>query len=100
MKRELRKLSEKGSNVDDNASRCAAALSDPELFDQVDEEDWDITRKKLFLFTPERIDISLNRLNHYTGTPVENFQRHIIFINYDMHVEVFCNLFLYSIITI
>ena len=93
LKRELRKLIQKGATVEIKPSRPAAALSDPELFDHVDEEDWDITRKKLFLFTPERIDISLNRLNHYTGTPVQNFQRHIIFTNYDMHVEVFRNLF-------
>ncbi|MGM0746264.1 MAG: AMP nucleosidase, partial [Bacteroidota bacterium] len=48
-----------------------------------------ITQKKLFLFTPERIDISLNRLEHYTGTKPQDFQRYILFTNYDMHVEVF-----------
>src|SRR5699024_8626546 len=44
---------------------------------------------KLFLFSPERIEISLNRLSHYTGTAPQDFQRYILFTNYDMHVEVF-----------
>ncbi|MGF1671754.1 MAG: AMP nucleosidase, partial [Balneolaceae bacterium] len=50
---------------------------------------WDITQKKLFLFSPERIDLSLNRLEHYTGTKSEDFQRNILFTNYNMHVDVF-----------
>ncbi|MDZ7694773.1 MAG: hypothetical protein U5K69_27255 [Balneolaceae bacterium] len=64
-------------------------MNDPALLDNTDEDEWDITQKKLFLFSPERIDLSLNRLDHYTGTKPEHFQRYILFTNYDMHVEVF-----------
>lgn len=87
--RELRKLAEKGATIKILPSRERLSLNDPELFDNTDENDWDITQKKLFLFSPERIDISLNRLEHYTGTHPEDFQRYILFTNYDMHVEVF-----------
>lgn len=93
LKRELRKLLEKGANMKVFPSRPRVAVNDPVLFDNADEDDWDITQKKLFLFSPERIDISLNRLEHYTGTKPEDFQRNILFTNYDMHVEVFQDLY-------
>jgi AMP nucleosidase len=91
--RELYKLLEKGAEIRIFPSRPVMSLNDPGLFDNVDEDDWDITQKKMFLFTPERIDISLNRLSHYTGTRAEDFQRYIVFTNYDMHVEVFNKLY-------
>lgn len=87
--RELKKLGSKGAEIKIFPSRERLALNDPELLDNTDEDDWDITQKKLFLFSPERIEISLNRLEHYTGTKPEDFQRYILFTNYDMHVEVF-----------
>ncbi|NGP87496.1 AMP nucleosidase [Fodinibius halophilus] len=87
--RELKKLGEKGAVIKILPSRERLALNDPDLLDNTDEDDWDITQKKLFLFSPERIEISLNRLEHYTGTQPEDFQRYILFTNYDMHVEVF-----------
>jgi len=93
LSRELYKLLDKGAEIKIFPSRPVVPLNDPNLFDNVDEDDWDITQKKLFLFSPERIDISLNRLSHYTGTKAEDFQRYIIFTNYDMHVEVFHGLF-------
>ena len=46
-------------------------------------------RKKCSCFLAERTDISLDRLAHYTGTDPADFQRYILFTNYDMHVEVF-----------
>ncbi len=91
--RELKKLGSKGAEIKIIPSRERLALNDPELLDNTDEDDWDITQKKLFLFSPERIEISLNRLEHYTGTKPEDFQRYILFTNYDMHVEVFKNKF-------
>lgn len=93
LSRELKKLVEKGAGIKVFPSRPKVELNDPTLFDNVDEDDWDITQKKLFLFSPERIDISLNRLYHYTGTAPEHFQRYILFTNYDMHVEIFKKLF-------
>lgn len=93
LSREIRKLITKGAEVKIFPSRPKVALNDPTLFDNADEDEWDITQKKLFLFTPERIDISLDRLEHYTGTRPEDFQRYILFTNYDMHVEVFNSLY-------
>lgn len=91
--REIKKLLEKGAEVKVFPSRPRVDLSDPSLFDSIDEDEWDITQKKMFLFSPERIDISLNRLEHYTGTKPEDFQRYILFTNYDMHVDVFKELY-------
>jgi len=87
--RELKKLAEKGAIIKVIPSRERLEMNDPQLLDNTDEDEWDITQKKLFLFSPERIDMSLNRLEHYTGTRPEDFQRYILFTNYDMHVEVF-----------
>lgn len=91
--RELKKLVEKGAEVKIFPSRPRLQSNDPSIFDNADEDEWDITQKKLFLFSPERIDISLDRLKHYTGTNPSDFQRYILFTNYDMHVEVFKELF-------
>jgi AMP nucleosidase len=93
LSREIYKLVDKGSEIKIFPSRPVVNLNEPSLFDNLDEDDWDITQKKMFLFSPERIDISLNRLEHYTGTMPEHFQRNILFTNYDMHVEVFQNLY-------
>lgn len=87
--RELKKLARKGAEISIIPSRDRLSMNNPALLDNTDEDDWDITQKKLFLFSPERIEISLNRLEHYTGTKPEDFQRYILFTNYDMHVEVF-----------
>jgi len=87
--RELTKLAESGAEITISPSRKALSLNDPKLLDALDEDRWDFTKKKLFLFPPERIDLSLDRLEHYTGTSARDFQRYIMFTNYDMHVEVF-----------
>jgi len=63
------------------------------MFERSDESNWDLKRKKLFLFPPERMELSLNRLSHYTGTEAEDFQRYVLFTNYHMHVEAFLELF-------
>lgn len=91
--REIRKLLEKGAEVKIFPSRPRVSFNDSAMFDNADEDDWDITQKKLFLYSPERIEISLNRLEHYTGTRPEDFQRYILFTNYDMHVDVFEELY-------
>lgn len=89
LKREFRKLLDIGAEIEIKASRPKVALNDPSLLDFIDEDNWDFTQKKLFLFQAERIDLSIDRLQHYTGTPAEDFQRYILFTNYDMHVQVF-----------
>ena len=89
LKRELGKMVDSGAEVTISPSRECISLNDPKLLDAIDEDHWDFTKKKLFLFRAERIDLSLDRLEHYTGTPAKDFQRYIMFTNYDMHVEVF-----------
>lgn len=87
--RELKKLLQMGAEIKISATRKCMPLNDPALLQSLDEDEWDFTQKKLFLFKAERIDLSLNRLAHYTGTRPEDFQRFILFTNYDMHVDVF-----------
>ncbi len=43
----------------------------------------------LSLFPAERVDFSLSRLRHYTGTAPEHFQRFVLFTNYQRYVEEF-----------
>ncbi|MDZ7683632.1 MAG: hypothetical protein U5J63_18450 [Fodinibius sp.] len=50
--RELKKLGEKGAVIKIIPSRERLPLNDPDLLDNTDEDDWDITQKKLFLFSP------------------------------------------------
>ena len=53
------------------------------------EPAWEMRAKKLFLFAPERMALSMARLEHYCGTPAEAFHRYVLFTNYRMHVEEF-----------
>ncbi|MDX6749416.1 AMP nucleosidase [Geminicoccaceae bacterium 1502E] len=46
----------------------------------------------LALFTAERVDYSLHRLHHYTGTQPEFFQRFVLLTNYQRYVEHFIDL--------
>src|SRR6056297_110383 len=48
--RELKKLAEKGAEVKIFPSRPRLQSTDPSIFDNADEDEWDITQKKLFLF--------------------------------------------------
>ena len=45
--------------------------------------------RPLSLFSAERVDFSLHRIPHYTGTDVRYFQRFILFTNYQRYVEAF-----------
>ncbi|TCU66202.1 AMP nucleosidase [Bradyrhizobium sp. R2.2-H] len=47
------------------------------------------TPKPLSLFRAARIDYSLRRLYHYTGTDPEYFQNFVIFTNYQFYVDAF-----------
>ena len=55
----------------------------------MDEASSDLRRKKLFLFGPERMALSIDRLRHYTGTAAESFQRYVLLTNYAWHVDEF-----------
>jgi len=46
----------------------------------------------LALFPAARVDYSLYRLYHYTGTDPEHFQNFVIFTNYQFYVDAFARL--------
>ena len=46
----------------------------------------------LALFTAPRVDYSLHRLRHYTGTRPEHFQNFILFTNYQFYIDEFIKL--------
>jgi AMP nucleosidase len=89
LERELGGLLALGAQIEVRSSRPALSLDDPALFAALDESEWDLRAKKLFLFAPERMALSIDRLGHYTGTSVAMFQRYVVFTNYAMHVEAF-----------
>lgn len=73
----------------------------PNLFDQPDLEVMDdqianstyiVGEGKaapLSLFTAPRVDLSLLRLKHYSGTKAEHFQNFVIFTNYQFYIDEF-----------
>lgn len=89
LERELGRLAAHGAQISVRPGRQALDLRDPRLGAAVDETRWDLRRKKLFLFAPERMALSIDRLQHYTGTAAETFQRYVLLTNYSWHVEEF-----------
>src|SRR5579859_253111 len=89
LERELAELAAHGARIAVSRGREALDLHDPRLAKAVDETPWDLRRKKLFLFPPERMALSMDRLRHYTGTSPEMFQRYVLLTNYAWHVEEF-----------
>lgn len=51
----------------------------------------------LSLFNAPRIDIALQRLEHYTGCRAEDFQNFILFTNYAFHMEYFLQFALHNL---
>ena len=47
------------------------------------------TIRPLSLFTGERVDYSLHRLQHYTGTSCEHFQGFVLLTNYQRYIDAF-----------
>ncbi|MGQ0597353.1 AMP nucleosidase [Aquabacterium sp.] len=45
--------------------------------------------RPLSLFTAPRVDYSLHRLRHYTGTSPEHFQNFVLFTNYQFYIDEF-----------
>ena len=91
--RELTHLVSKGASITVSSSRKTLSVFDPSFLEALDESTWDFSHKKLFLFQPERIELSVNRLEHYTGTKAEDFQKVILFTNYNLHMEAFLRKF-------
>lgn len=48
--------------------------------------------RPLSLFTAPRVDYSLHRLRHYTGTAPEHFQNFVLFTNYQFYIDEFIRL--------
>ncbi len=46
----------------------------------------------LALFTAPRVDYSLHRLRHYTGTAPDHFQNFVLFTNYQFYIDEFIKL--------
>ena len=60
--------------------------------DEIADGAWDNSlhlSRPLSLFDGPRVDFSLARLRHYTGTPAEHTQRYLLFTNYVRYVEEF-----------
>ncbi|MDP4301207.1 AMP nucleosidase [Leptothrix discophora] len=51
-----------------------------------------LVRHPLSLFTAPRVDYSLHRLRHYTGTMPEHFQNYVLFTNYQFYIDEFVRL--------
>ncbi|WP_301925306.1 AMP nucleosidase [Corynebacterium glaucum] len=63
-----------------------------EVDDAIVDGHWDAfhgEEKPLFHFRPQRFDLALARLEHYTGISPESLQKYILFTNYAMHVTEF-----------
>nr|WP_294169379.1 AMP nucleosidase [uncultured Sphingomonas sp.] len=62
-----------------------------QIGDEVADGVWrqDGGARPLALFDGLRVDYSLARLRHYTGTPPEHVQRYILFTNYHRYVDEF-----------
>jgi len=93
LSRELLKLAMQGAEIEIEPSRARIDLNSPSLLEKIDDSDLDITRKKLFLFGPERVELSIQRLEHYTGSKPEDFQRYVLLTNYNMHMDAFETIF-------
>ena len=73
----------------------------PHLFDRPDLTDIDdeiangthVVRpgeaRPLSLFNAQRVDLSVMRLRHYTGTDAIHFQNYVIFTNYQFYIDEF-----------
>jgi len=89
LRRELLKLARQGAEIVVEPDRARVDLNSADLLKKIDESDFDMARKKVFLFGPERVDLSTQRLEHYTGTQPESFQRYVLLTNYKMHMDAF-----------
>ena len=93
LERELAALARQGAEISVEPSRCRISLGSPELLQKIDESAFDLTQKKLFLFGPERVDLSVERIEHYTATAARCFQPFVLLTNYQMHMEAFERLY-------
>lgn len=62
--------------MDDSVPNCAYELKEGEP-------------APLSLFTAPRVDLSLHRLKHYSGTSAKHFQNFILYTNYQFYIDEF-----------
>ena len=77
-------------SIDETVDLPRPALD--EVHDAIVDGHWDAfngAEKPLFHFGPQRFDLALARLEHYTGIEADSLQRFILFTNYAMHVTEF-----------
>ena len=89
LSRELRRLIQNGATIRIESEREVTTLDDASLLERIDENEWNLNQKKLFLFAPERVELSIERLEHYTGSDAALFQRYVLLTNYQMHMNAF-----------
>ena len=76
--------------IDETANLPRPTLD--EVHDAIVDGHWEAfsgEEKPLFHFGPQRFDLALARLEHYTGIEADSLQRFILFTNYAMHVTEF-----------
>lgn len=64
------------THIDDNIANCTYRPGELDV-------------KPISMFTGERIDYSLHRLHHYTGTSPDHFQGFVLLTNYQRYVDEF-----------
>jgi len=64
------------SRIDDRIANCEISSNESGYY-------------PISLFTAERVDFSINRLHHYTGTDPKHFQSFILLTNYQRYVKPF-----------
>ncbi|MEZ6013779.1 MAG: AMP nucleosidase [Planctomycetota bacterium] len=85
------------AGLDDiSAAELANWFPAPDLYhigDEVADGEYQGTgaTRPLAVFDGPRVDFSLKRLAHYCGTPVEQFQKFVLFTNYHRYVDAFCD---------
>jgi AMP nucleosidase len=76
----------------DRCATCSTHLISPPMDDAIANgtlQRHPGTPEPLALFRAARVDYSLHRLFHYTGTDPEHFQNFVIFTNYQFYVDAF-----------
>ncbi len=82
-------LLKKGATIKITKSRKRLLPQQPDFYKNLDESNIDLRKKRLFLFTPERIELSVQRIKHYTGLEASNVQNYVLLTNYNMYMEIF-----------
>ncbi len=84
------------ASIDNNTERPLRDMFDAPNLSQTDDsivngeyEGTPGNPKPLAPFNAPRIDYSLHRLAHYTGTSPEHFQNYVLFTNYQVYVDRF-----------